>query len=243
MSDAIRILPAGDRAFVVELGDAIDPALNARVHALARRVDRELRGTVAELVPTYRSLLVIHDPLHSDRDRLVRQIVALAEEVTHGSMDARSERLVRLPACYGGAFGPDLEDVARHCGLSPEQVIAAHAGATYLVYMLGFTPGFPYLGGMPPSIATPRLETPRQRVEAGFIGIGGQQTGVYPVESPGGWRLVGRTPVPLFDPAAPSPFLLRAGDRLRFDPIDPPAFAEIASRVQAGTYVPTIEAA
>lgn len=236
MSPTMRILPAGDRAFVVELGDAIDPALNARVRALARAVAIELSDRIVEVVPTYRSLLVVHDPLRADRDLLTGRVAEIAERLEHGPHVEEPGRLVHLPACYGGAYGPDLEDVARLAGLTPEEVVATHAGATYLVYMLGFTPGFPYLGGMAQRIATARLDTPRQRVEAGFIGIGGQQTGIYPVESPGGWRLVARTPVPLFDPASDSPFLLRAGDRLRFQPVPSDAYADIESHVRAGTW-------
>jgi len=240
---SVRILPTGDRAFVVELGEVIDPELNARVRALAHAVWESFREEIVEVVPTYRSFLVVHDPLRSEREGLVARIMAVAEDLEHRPATTETSRLVHLPACYGGTFGPDLEDVARHARLSPEEVIAIHSGATYLVYMLGFTPGFPYLGGMPPAIATPRLETPRQRVEGGFVGIGGQQTGIYPIESPGGWRLIARTPVRLFDPESSSPFLLAAGDRLRFEPVTKEEWADVAERVGARTYVPRIDTA
>lgn len=234
---------AGEGGLVVELGDAIDPELNARVHRLAREIRARLGDRIVEVVPTYRSLLVRHDPLRVPRRRLEREIGALLAELPSGSAAASAARTVRVPTCYGGDLGPDLEAVASHAGLSPGEVVAIHAGATYQVFMLGFTPGFPYLGGMDLRIATPRLETPRQRVEAGSVGIGGPQTGIYPVASPGGWRLVGRTPLRLFDSGAPSPFLLAPGDKLRFAPIERDEFDFIAARVADGTFEPRIDPA
>lgn len=233
---AVRIMPQGERGLVVELGDAIDPVLNARVRWLARAVQERLAEDVLEVVPTYRSLLVVHDPLRVPRRRLTAALSALVSELPAQVDPEQGGRLVHLPVCYGGAFGPDLEDVARQAGLPPGEVVHVHSSATYLVYMLGFTPGFPYLGGMPARIATPRLETPRTRIPAGSIGIGGAQTGIYPVESPGGWRLIGRTPVRLFDPGARSPFLLAAGDRIRFVPVTRAQFEDVARQVAAGTY-------
>lgn len=230
---------AGEGGLVVELGDRIDPELNARVHALAQAVRARLGGRVIEVVPTYRSLLVRHDPLRVARRGLERELRALlAEEASPRA--AAAGRLVHVPACYGGDLGPDLDFVARHAGLDPREVIELHAAATYQVYMLGFTPGFPYLGGLSPRLATPRLEMPRERVPAGGIGIGGVQTGIYPVASPGGWRLIGRTPLRLFDPEAEPPFLLAPGDRLRFVPVDRAEFDDVARRVAARTYAPRI---
>jgi inhibitor of KinA len=238
-----RILTAGDRGILIELGDAIDPALNARVRWLARAVTERLGASGLELVPTYRSLLVLHDPLRVAREPLLRRLEAILAEVPAEAEAGLPSRTVHLPACYVGAHGPDLGAVAEHNRIPPEEVVALHSGATYLVYMLGFTPGFPYLGGMSPRIATPRLETPRTRVEAGYVGIGGQQTGIYPVPSPGGWRLIARTPLRLFDPGAPAPFLLAAGDHVRFEPISPEEFADVSARVEAGTFTPRVEAA
>lgn len=233
---------AGEGGLVVELGDAIDPELNARVHRLAREVRARLGDRIIEVVPTYRSLLVRHDPLRVPRRRLAREIEALLAEPPERHRGAPAGRTVHVPACYGGELGPDLEFVARHAGLAAREVVEIHAAATYQVFMLGFTPGFPYLGGMSPRIATPRLETPRQRVPAGAIGIGGVQTGIYPVDSPGGWRLVARTPLRLFDPGAESPFLLAPGDRLRFVPVERDAYDAVARGVAARTFVPRIEA-
>jgi inhibitor of KinA len=214
----VQLLNAGERGLVVELGTTIDPDVNARVHLLAAAISLQLSGEVQEVIPTYRSLLVVFDPLHVPRERLAARIEALAAEPAAGP-PVYQGREVHIPVCYGGAFGPDLEFVAAHNGITPQQVIEIHSASPYLVYMLGFTPGFPYLGGLSQRIATPRLETPRTRVPAGSVGIAGEQTGIYPVESPGGWRLIGRTPLRLFDPHSAHPFLITAGDVLRFKPI------------------------
>ena len=231
---------AGEGGIVVELGDAIDPALNARVHRLAREVRARLGDRIVEVVPTYRSLLVRHDPLRVPRRALERELEAILAELPEEPEARTGARTVHVPACYGGELGPDLEFVARHAGLEPREVVELHSAATYQVFMLGFTPGFPYLGGMPPRIAAPRLETPRQRVDAGSVGIGGAQTGIYPVASPGGWRVIARTPLRLFDPGAERPFLLAPGDRLRFVPIDRGELEDVARRVAARAYAPRI---
>lgn len=231
---------AGEGGIVVELGDAIDAALNARVHQLAGEVRARLGDRIIEVVPTYRSLLVRHDPLRVPRRVLVRELEEMVAGLPADAAATAAARTVHVPACYGGELGPDLAFVAQHAGLEPREVVAIHSGATYQVFMLGFTPGFPYLGGMPSRIATPRLETPRQRVEAGCVGIGGVQTGIYPVASPGGWRLIGRTPLRLFDPGAGSPFLLAPGDHLRFVPITRAEYDDVRARVAAGTYRPRV---
>lgn len=225
----IRLLPEGEGGLLVQLGDAVDPDVNARVHALARAVDRRLGPLVDEVVPSYASLLVLFDPLRVDRVRLEVRVAALARE-GEGLRAGPPRRVVELPVCYGGELGPDLEEVARLTGLSPAEVIARHAAPVYRVFLLGFTPGFPYLGGMDPALSCPRLASPRLRVPAGSVALAGAQTGVYPVESPGGWRLLGRTPLRLFDPAprARRPFLLGAGDGLRFVPVDRARFETLA---------------
>jgi inhibitor of KinA len=228
-----RFLSLGEQGLVVELGAAIDDAIADRVERLARRIGERLGHRVLEVVPTYRSLLVLHDPVDEPRADLIEAIAGLASEPDEAPA-AVGRRVVRIPVCYGGAGGPDLEWVAAHTGLSVDEVVARHCAPAYRVHMLGFTPGFPYLGGMDPRLACPRLDAPRPRVVAGSVGIGGEQTGVYPVPSPGGWRILGRTPLRLFDPAAARPFLLRAGDRVRFAPIAPATFAELAERVADG---------
>ena len=221
-----RYLPVGDAALLVEFGDQIDETINRRVHALALALAQDTIPGLGEAVPTYRSLLVHYDPLlqsYYDVERLVRELVQQAQTVP---MD--EPRLVNIPTVYGGEFGPDLEFVAECSGLSVQEVIRIHSSATYPVYMMGFTPGFPYLGGLAEDISVPRLGTPRTRVPAGSVGIAGQQTGVYPIESPGGWRIIGRTPLTLFDPRRDPPTLLAAGDRVRFVPISEAGFDDVS---------------
>ena len=188
---AAKYLVAGDRGLVVEFGSAINPETNARVHSLYRCLERNPVAGVVETIPTFRSLLVSYDPLMIGFNDLVDRIQALE---TRPGEKSSPKRTVLIPTVYGGEFGPDIEFVARHNQISVEEVARHHLSAEYVVYMIGFTPGFPYLGGLPQQIATPRLHAPRTRVPAGSVGIAGEQTGVYPVESPGGWQLIGRTP-------------------------------------------------
>lgn len=237
----MRILAQGEGGVVVELGDGIDTAVNARVHQLARAVTARLGGEVLEAVPSYRSLLVIHDPLRTSRERVVERLRSLVEELEQAPALA-PQRVVRIPTCYGGIHGPDLAEVARLAGMAADEVVRRHAAPSYLVHFLGFTPGFPYLGGLDPGLATPRLDSPRARIPAGSVAIGGVQTGIYPVESPGGWRIVGRTPLRLFDPRVESPFLLDPGDGLRFVPVDQATFDAIAAEVEASRYATEVEA-
>lgn len=189
-------------------------------HRQVRRLVRALEAPPAGILnlhPAYASVLIDFDPRrqsHNNVEALVRRRMSAIEEPPAGEA-----RTIEIPVCYGGAFGPDLEEVARHAGLTAARVMELHASAEYLVYFVGFSPGFPYLGGLPPELATPRLAAPRKVVAAGSVGIGGSQTGVYTVDSPGGWRIIGRTALRLFDPAATPPALLRIGDRVRFVPM------------------------
>ena len=229
----IRLVAHGEGGLLVQLGDAVDPDVNARVHALARAVVQRLGARVLEAVPSYASLLVIFDPLVLSRERLEARVAALAREV--GEIRAEPpRRVVEVPVCYGGELGPDLEDVARAVALPPAEVIARHSAPIYRVYLLGFTPGFPYLGGVDPRLACPRLPSPRLRVPAGSVAIAGAQAGIYSVDSPGGWRLLGRTPLRLFDPepGARRPFLLSPGDGVRFVPVDRVRFDALAAEVR-----------
>ena len=212
-----RIVPAGDAALLVQLGNSIDPAVNRRVHALARRLAAAPLPGLGEPVPAYASLLVHYDPAVLDYPTALAFVQAQAAGLEEEPQAVN--RLFEIPTVYGGEYGPDLGDVAAAHGLSPEEVIRIHSSGEYLVYMIGFSPGFAYLGGLDPAIATPRLETPRPRVRAGSVGIAGSQTGVYPSDSPGGWRLIGWTPLMLFDPGREPPALLAAGDRVRFVPV------------------------
>ena len=209
----MTIRPASDRSLLVEFGEAISLETHHDVFHLTRALDG-VRG-ILNLHPAYASVLVEFDPRlreHDEMERLIREAAGGESAASHTS----ETRLVEIPVRYGGEFGPDLPDVARHTGLSPERVVELHSGAEYLVYFLGFAPGFAYLGGLPAELATPRLPAPRKHVPAGSVAIGGNQTGVYPMVSPGGWRIIGHTDLKLFDPSAAEPVLLRMGDRLRF---------------------------
>jgi len=212
-----RIRPVGDAAVIVEFGDRIDPAVNRQVHALAQLLRRDPPAGVGEAVPTYCTLLVHYDPLALGYEQAAGWIQERLADAT--VQPAPEPRRVEIPTVYGGEFGLDLPFVAQHAGLSEAEVVRIHSSREYLVYMMGFTPGFPYLGGMDDAIAVPRLEVPRTLVRAGSVGIAGKQTGVYSVDSPGGWRLIGFTPLVLFDPAAAAPVRLSAGDLVRFVPI------------------------
>jgi KipI family sensor histidine kinase inhibitor len=212
----MQILPASDSSLLVSFGDAISMEAHRQVARLTRALEKRAPG-IRNLHPAFASVLIDFDPrrwTHEDVEKLVREQMAATPEA------AGDGRLVEIPVRYGGVDGPDLEDVARHTGLPPRRVVELHAAAEYPVYFVGFAPGFPYLGGMPPELATPRLDAPRKWVPAGSVAIGGAQTGIYPLGSPGGWRLIGRTSLRLFDPAADPPAFLRMGDRVRFLPVE-----------------------
>jgi KipI family sensor histidine kinase inhibitor len=235
-----RILPAGDLAVTVELADEISREANAGVLTLERLLTERAYPGVVETLPTFCSLLVHYDPMVLDAAALTDQLGALAPEL--GRTLPPVGRHVELPCAYGGDYGPDLEEVARRLGLAPEDVVRLHAGADYLVSFIGFTPGLPYMTGMPERLTIPRLDRPRTTSPPGGVGIGGTQCSIYSVESPGGFWLLGRTPLRLYDPGAADPILLRAGDRVRFRAIDPDGFRAIAGAVAAGTYRPAITA-
>jgi KipI family sensor histidine kinase inhibitor len=228
-------LPAGDQALVLQLGETIDPDTNARLIALAALVEAEAWPGVREIVPTYRSLLIAYDPEQLRGSELEARLRRLWDLPGH----ARAEgRLWHVPCLYGGEVGQDLEELAEMKGMTPEALIAMHAGALYRVYMIGFAPGFAYLGGLPEPLHTPRLPVPRQNIPAGAVGIGGQQASINSVAGPSGWRFIGWTPWQSFDPGRPEPFLFRAGDRIRFRPVEAAEAREIAAEVAAGALMP-----
>jgi len=225
-TEDIPIRPLGDAALIVSFGQAIEPAVNDRVHLLHRSLSDDPIAGIVETIPTYCSLVVFYRP---DILRWAAACEALRQRLRNmGPVSSLAEDTVEIPVLYGGEEGPDLHFVAQHAGLREDEVIRIHSQGAYRIYMLGFSPGFPYLGGMDSRIAAPRLETPRVRIPAGSVGIAGEQTGIYPTASPGGWRLIGRTPRRLYDPARPQPILLRAGCKLRFRPIDRAEYDRIA---------------
>ncbi|HYM25165.1 MAG TPA: 5-oxoprolinase subunit PxpB [Vicinamibacterales bacterium] len=227
----MRIVTAGDSAVVVELEERIDPAVNARAITLAESVQSAALGGVRDVVPTFRSVTVQFDPLRTDYDALLALIETAAARPPAPAIAGRTP--IRIPVCYGGELGPDLSEVAAFAGSTEREVIDRHASRTYRVFALGFVAGFAYLGTVDESIAMPRHATPRLRVPAGSVGIAGVQTGVYPAETPGGWRLIGRTPIKPFDLSRPDPFLLKAGDSVQFFAIDRDAFDTWSARRQA----------
>lgn len=234
MYQRARYLPAGDRAVSIELGDAISPEINRRVRSLFLSIEKQAISGVVDLVPSYRSVLVYYDPLrvtYPDLEASLRAVEAGMEEAP-----VRAPNVLEVPTLYGGEYGPDLGYVAEHNGLTAEEVVRIHSGTDYLIYMMGFTPGFTYLGGMSDRIATPRLETPRTAIPAGSVGIAETQTGVYPVESPGGWRLIGRTPLRLFDPRREPPVVVGAGDYLRFVPTGQEEYTHLHQQVAEESY-------
>lgn len=209
-----RLLPAGDSAILVEFADEIDDAVNDRVHALAQFLRAQHRPELLDLVPAYSALLVCYDATKTQFVTLANFLQTIVQSSQANIFS--SPRLVEIPVSYGGECGPDLAFVAQWSGLSETQVVELHARVVYRVYFVGFVPGFAYLGSVPPQIAAPRLDTPRMRVPPGSLGIAGRQTGIYPMESPGGWRLIGRTERTLFDSQNDPPTLLRPGDRVKF---------------------------
>ena len=228
-----RILPAGDRALVVEFGDAIDEAINERVQALAGALARSRIRGVTEVVPTFRSMMVCYEPERISYRRLSARIRRM--DARPRGPEGGSRRVLRVPCLYEGE---DLADMERITGLPRDEIVAIHSATDYRIYMLGFLPGFVYLGGMDGRIAAPRLATPRKAIPAGSVGIGGDQTGVYPLSSPGGWRLIGITPLRFYDPEREQPILCRAGEYIRFCPISRAEYDDIAARVAAGSYAP-----
>lgn len=229
-----KCVPFGDSAMAVVLGKEISEAVCRRIQALKKAVESANAPGIIETVPTYCSLLVYYDPTalsRADAQKLLMRLQAGAR----ASALARPT-VIEIPVCYGGEFGPDIEYVARTHGLSVSEVIKRHSQRDYLIHMLGFIAGFPYLGEMDKSLATPRMTKPRIRIKAGSVGIGGEQTGIYPVASPGGWRLIGNTPVKLYDPLRNKAALLDAGSFIRFRPVSKEEYAAIAREVSDGAY-------
>lgn len=215
---SMKIIPASDSSLLVIFGNTISPELQDRVLALFHTFQRRRDARIRNLHPGYASLLIDFDPLRITHEEIARVVEQFAETPIAGIENA--SEVIEIPICYDAEFGPDQADVASHTNLSVDEVIRLHSSTTYYVCFLGFTAGFAFLRGMPEALNTPRLATPRRAVAAGSVGIAGGQTGIYPTETPGGWRLIGRTPLRMFDPKAQPPTRLQAGDRMRFVVID-----------------------
>lgn len=236
----LTIRPLAESGVLVEIGTSIAPDVTARVMAITAAIDAAAVPGIIDVVPSYTTIMVCFDPSLIDSEELIATIRRIAASPLTATSEPTRE--VEIPARYGGPGGPDLDDVAAHAGLSAGEVIARHAGAGYVVACMGFAPGFAFLAGLPPELATPRISNPRTSIPPGTVGIGGAQTGVYPLATPGGWRLIARTPRRLFDLEREEPFLLRPGDRVRFRPIDDDEYEEIDRRERSRGSTPQVSA-
>ncbi|TLS38668.1 5-oxoprolinase subunit PxpB [Pseudalkalibacillus caeni] len=230
-----NLSPLGDNAVIVEFGEDIDIKTQQKVKTFTRFLDDNPFPWMIEYVPAFTTVSIFYDPmevlhLNKQNNRIPYEIICqkIGIVLTKLTIEETLEpRVVEIPVCYGGDFGPDLDHIAEHNEISAEEVIKFHSEGDYLVYMIGFAPGFPYIGGMSERIATPRRKSPRLKIPAGSVGIAGKQTGVYPIETPGGWQLIGKTPLKLFRPLDDTPSLLKAGDKIRFKPISFEKFKEL----------------
>jgi KipI family sensor histidine kinase inhibitor len=227
----VRFLASGDTALVIEFGNRVDQRVSGLVLALARRIANAAIPGVIEMVPTFRSLMVHYDPLALTQAELGRRLAPMLDGLE--AMGGGGRRW-RIPACYDESLGLDLAEVAGRMGLSPAQVVERHSATTFHVYMMGFLPGLPYLGGLPPEFELPRRENPRIKVPKGAVAVAMAMTVIYPLESPGGWHILARTPVPLWDMAADPPALLDAGDKVRFEPVPLARYEALLAEAAAG---------
>ena len=230
----IEIFTAGDSSLLIQFGQEIDPAINRRISATVQMMREQHIEGVTDIIPSFCALLINYDPRVVSYDDLKHRMEQLLKiEISEGE---HKKKVYEIPVCYGGEYGPDIANIAEHAGLTEEEVIKIHSGTDYLIYMLGFLPGFTYLGGLDERIHTPRLANPRIKISAGSVGIGGSQTGIYPMDSPGGWQLMGMTPVKTYDPERDVPILVEAGDYIRFVPIDEEEYKRIKALVESGEY-------
>lgn len=232
MTEDVKLSPSGDSALVISFGNEISEILNSKVRSLKLALEKVRLLGIVETTPTYCSLMVHYNPLEISYEALSEAVMSTLE--TLDEIDLPAPSVIEIPTLYGGDYGPDLENVAKYHEMLPEDVVKIHASGQYRIYMLGFTPGFPYLGGMDERIATPRLETPRTKIHAGSVGIAGAQTGIYPIDSPGGWQIIGRTPLSLYDPGRAEPILLKAGETIKFIPIDQATFDKLQAETVKG---------
>ncbi|MCI6005294.1 MAG: 5-oxoprolinase subunit PxpB [Blautia sp.] len=234
MQKNIRILTAGDSSLLVEFGKEISPDINRKIAATVQLMKEQHIEGVTDMIPAFCSLLINYDPRVIQYDEIRERVQSIVK--IDAKAGAGRKKVFEIPVCYGGEYGPDIANIAQHAGLTEEEVIQIHSSRDYLIYMLGFLPGFCYLGGLDERIHTPRLANPRIKINAGSVGIGGSQTGIYPLDSPGGWQLMGMTPVKTYDPDREVPILLEAGDYIRFIPIDEEEYHRIKEQVERGEY-------
>lgn len=225
---------AGDSALNIEFSDRISPETSTTIRAAAQNLALDPIPGVVDLIPTFTALMVQYDPSIIRFPELVASLEHHLKNI--GTVDLGTRVIIEIPVCYGSKYGPDIDTVAEHAGMTIDEVVELHSGRDYLIDMLGFMPGFAYLGGLDERLHTPRLERPRTRIEPGSVGIGGAQTGIYPLASPGGWQIIGRTPVRPYDPHRPKPILYSAGEYLRFVPISSQEYELIDELVQEGSY-------
>lgn len=232
--EKVRVVAAGDSAILIQFQQEISEEVNRRISATVQLIKMQQIEGIVDMIPAYASLLVEYNPLVIRYEELFRRLRSLVKMDTR--VESMEKKVWEIPVCYGGNFGPDLDFVSEKSSLTVEEVIEKHSSIDYLIYMLGFLPGFTYLGGLPEALHTNRLDSPRLRIPAGSVGIGGSQTGVYPVDSPGGWRLIGKTPVKMYDPLKKEPILTRAGEYIRFCPISLKEYQEIEEAVAEDRY-------
>lgn len=234
----IKILTAGDASLLIEFGKEISPEINSKITGVVQLMKEQHIEGVVDVIPAFCSLLINYDPRVISYDEITKRMKRILK------MDVRAgetkKRVFEIPVCYGGKYGPDLSFIAENAGLTEEEVIKIHSSRDYLIYMLGFLPGFCYLGGLDERIHTPRLANPRIKISAGSVGIGGSQTGIYPLDSPGGWQLMGMTPVKTYDPNREIPILLSAGDYIRFVPVEEEEYLRIKELVERDEYQCTV---
>ncbi len=230
----VRYLISGDSAVCVEFGNEINPEINKKIRAFKIAVEKSDIPGIVETVPTYRSLLVHYRPEVISFGEITEEFDKLMGSLS--GIPIPPPTVIEIPVLYGGEMGPDIENVAEHNHKTVDEVIKIHTSEEYLIYMIGFIAGFPYLGGMSKEIATPRLKSPRVKIEGGSVGIAGEQTGIYPVASPGGWQLIGRTPLKLYDADREKPILLEAGQYIKFCSVTEAEYKNIEKEVADGTY-------
>ena len=232
--EEVKISTAGDSALLIEFGQEISTEINARITAFVHLLKAQRIEGVQDMIPAFTSLLINYDPRVVNYKTLTKRLQKLLK--LDVNEETSTSRVFEIPVCYGGEYGPDIENIAKNAGLTEEEVIKIHSSKDYLIYMLGFLPGFSYLGGLDERIHTPRLANPRIRIPAGSVGIGGSQTGIYRLDSPGGWQLLGLTPVKTYDPERENPILFEAGDYIRFVPVSEEEYLKIKEQVENGTY-------